>query len=62
MDHDLLRNTEEVVPVYGRLCFDVEHVTLKELVDSTLSKNIVGLALRVSVVILCSFLFVLTCF
>nr|XP_016488292.1 PREDICTED: uncharacterized protein LOC107808297 [Nicotiana tabacum] len=44
-DRDLLRNTEEVLPALGSLCSDAEGVTLKEITDSTLSKNIVDLAL-----------------
>lgn len=62
MDCDLLRNTKEVVLSLGPLYSDTKGVTLSEINDSTLSKNIVGLALKVSIVVVSSFLFVLTCF
>ncbi|XP_070050043.1 peroxisomal and mitochondrial division factor 2-like [Nicotiana tomentosiformis] len=46
MDWDLLVDTEDVVPSLGLLCFDVEGKTLKKIKDATLSRSIVGLALR----------------
>lgn len=49
MDRDLLKITENVVPTLGPLCSDVEGETLRELYDVTLSRSIVGLALRVSI-------------
>lgn len=45
---DFLFNTEEVVHVLSILCSDVEGETLKMITDSTLSKSIAGLTLRVS--------------
>lgn len=60
IDGDLLKNTEEVVSSPGPLCFDSEGVTLREINDSTLTKNIAKLALRVSIIVVRSFLFTLT--
>lgn len=48
MEHDLLKNTEDMVPNLGPLCFEIEGKTLKELDDDTLSRSIAGFALRVS--------------
>lgn len=62
MDRDLLRNTEEVVLILGPHCSDAEGMTVKEINGSTLPKNIVCLALRISMVVVCSFPFVLTRF
>jgi len=57
MDHDLLKNTEDVVPALGPRCLDIEGKTLKEIDNADLSRSIDGLALRVSVCALTSFLF-----
>lgn len=61
-NHDLLKNTEDVVHAFSSFCFDVEHGTLEELSDSTLSKSIVGLALRVNHFIYFFSLLLIFCF
>lgn len=48
MNHDLLKNIKDVIPAFIPFCFDAEQKTLGELSDSTLSKSIAGLALRLS--------------
>nr|XP_009788764.1 PREDICTED: uncharacterized protein LOC104236526 [Nicotiana sylvestris] len=48
VNHDLLKNTEDVIQAFGPFCSDAKHQTLGELSGSTLSKSIVGLTLRVS--------------
>lgn len=51
MDRDLLRNTDEVVPTLGPLCSKAERENIKKINDSTLSKNIVSLTLKVIMVV-----------
>lgn len=62
MDGDLLVDTGEVVPTLGPLYSNVEGETLKMITDSTLSKSIASLALRVNTIITFLFPYVLAYF
>lgn len=57
VNRDLLKDTKDVVNAPGPLCSKAEHTTLQELRDSTLSKSIADLALRVSLFFFYSLLF-----
>lgn len=59
VNHDLLKDIEDVVNALGPLYSEAEHETFRELRDSTLSKSIVVLVLRVSIVVFHSFFFAL---
>lgn len=48
VNHDLFKDTDDVIHAFSSFCSDTEHKTLSKPNDSTLSKSIVGLALRVS--------------
>lgn len=62
MNRNLLVNTKEIVFSFGPLCSEIEGMTIKTINDSTLSNNIVCLALRVSIFVVHSFPYVLFSF
>lgn len=59
VNHDILKDTKDVILSFGSFCSDTEHKTLGKLNDNILSKSIGSLALRVNLSLSYSLSFVL---